>query len=69
MPSARAHRHRLEIVFTKAEWESLSAEAYSREVSRGELVRRALKQYTTDHAVEAVYPAPKKWRMSRASAS
>lgn len=55
------------MVFTKAEWESLSAEAYSREISRAELVRRALKQYTTDNALAQVYPAPSKWRMPRAS--
>ncbi len=68
MPSARRYRHRLEMVLTEREWETLSSEAYSREISRAELVRRALKQYTAEACVAQVYAPPKNWRMSRASA-
>lgn len=66
MPSSRPHRHRVEIVLTQDEYEQLSANAYSREISRGELVRRALKEYTGNGNVEAIRP-PKSWRMGRAS--
>lgn len=65
MPSDRAHRHRLELILTPDEWQQLRANAYAREISCAEMVRRAVKHLITADPVEAVMP-PRKWRMNRA---
>ena len=69
MPSDRAYRRLLQVYFTEKEWQSLSAEAYSREISRGEMIRRALTHFcecqTT--AIEKIVPPPKGWHMGRAA--
>lgn len=67
MPSDPGKFHQFPIYLTEKEWGDLSAEAYSREISRGEIVRRALAHYfkcQQTKIAEVVRP-PKKWRMPR----
>lgn len=70
--SARAQYskfHRVPLYLTDAEYNALSSEAYSREISRSEAARRALKHFFHCQAtkIDEIVAPPKRWRMPRAS--
>lgn len=70
--SARAQYskfHRVPVYLTDAEWGALSAEAYSREISRGEMIRRAVAHFIAcqETKIAEIVAPPKRWRMPRAT--
>ena len=69
MPSDRPKFHRLEVDLDDKEYAVLSAEAYSREISRAELLRRALTHFVEcqETKIEEAVKPPKRWRMPRPS--
>lgn len=71
MPSAADKFHRLPVDLTAEEWARLSAESYSREISRSEMIRRALAHFfeCQDSRIEEICKPPKGWRMPRPTLS
>lgn len=67
LPDSRGAFHGTTVDLTDAEYERVSAEAYSREISRSELIRRALAHFFAcqDTAIDEIVKPPKDWRMPR----
>lgn len=69
MPSAPKKFHRLPVELTEKEWAVVSAEAFSREISRAELVRRAIVHFCDcqETKIAEIVKPPRNWRMPRPS--